>query len=540
MHVNLKHIYISKEVIMTLKYTSPLKVGLYIIMAILNSMKAVFVAYMLKLFISYAEKPQGSLLKLTTTAICGLLIFGVIGIIFQYLYSRIIADVNIKIKELSSNYLVKSRRNSGKIDTSFMTNDLKQIETNRTVAELTIIFDVIQFISAIASAFLASWIIALIFVVASFAPAILQGVFGPLIAKKSEKWEKTNSHYTETVTETGIGANIAKLYDVEESIISRLIHAVRKMEIALMEMNWTKGISNELTTIVAFIFGIMLPFSLGVYFISIGFLTLGTFMMIVQLSNNFINPVISIFESINDIKTTSIIWKKFEKVIAFDEQEKNTVQENIGLFTKLTLSDIGVKLNQRQIFKDINLSIKNGEKVLLKAPSGWGKSTLLNVMTGNYAPSTGTYEINQQEVDGDWDKAHEYFSFIQQKPFVLDDTLRYNITLGREISDNELNDIAEKAGLADLVQSKGWDYQVGCDGRNLSGGQNQRIEIARALVAKRPILLADEATSSLDPELSKKIHQTILHDFTGTVIEVAHHISSEEQELFDRVIELDK
>ncbi|WP_147441060.1 MULTISPECIES: hypothetical protein [unclassified Lactobacillus] len=77
------------------------------------------------------------------------------------------------------------------------------------VAELTIIFDVIQFMAPIVSAFLASWIIALIFVVASFVPAILQGIIGPLIAKKSGKWGKTNSHYTETVTETGIGANIA-------------------------------------------------------------------------------------------------------------------------------------------------------------------------------------------------------------------------------------------------------------------------------------------------------------------------------------------
>ena len=529
-----------KRVIMTLKYTNPFKVGLYIIMAILNSMQAVFVAYMLKLFISYAEKPRGSLIKLTVVAVCGLLLFGLIGIIFQYLYSRIIADVNIKIKEMSSNYLVKSRRNHGKIDTSFMTNDLKQIETNRIDAELTIIFNVIQFVAAIVSAFLASWIIALIFVIASFAPAILQGIFGPLIAKKSENWEKANSHYTETVNETVIGGNIAKLYDVESSIVSRLIHVVKKMETALMKMNWTKGVGNELTIIVAFIFGIVLPFSLGVYFISLGVLTLGTFMMIVQLSNNFINPVISVFESINNIKTTSPIWKKFEKVIAFDEQEENPAPEAATSFTELSLNGISVELDKRQVFQDISLSIKNGEKVLLEAPSGWGKSTLLNVLTGNYAPSVGSYEIDQQVVGGDWDKAHEYFSFIQQKPFVLDDTLKYNITLGREVSDDELNDIAEKAGLASLVQNKGWDYQVGRDGKNLSGGQNQRIEIARALVAERPILLADEATSSLDPELSKKIHQTILCDFTGTVIEVAHHISPDEQALFDRVIELGK
>ena len=81
---------------------------------------------------------------------------------------------------------------------------------------------------------------------------------------------------------------------------------------------------------------------------------------------------------------------------------------------------------------------------------------------------------------------------------------------------------------------------LGINGCNLSGGQNQRIEIARALVEKRPILIADEATSALDPQLSQQIHETILTGFPGTVIEVAHKISDRERAMFTRVIELDK
>jgi ATP-binding cassette subfamily C protein len=76
------------------------------------------------------------------------------------------------------------------------------------------------------------------------------------------------------------------------------------------------------------------------------------------------------------------------------------------------------------------------------------------------------------------------------------------------------------------------------DGNNLSGGQNQRIEIARALLSNRQILLADEATSSLDKDLSVQIHRTILQDFPGTVIEVAHKVTAEEQAMFDQVVNL--
>ncbi|MEB3365619.1 ATP-binding cassette domain-containing protein [Lactobacillus sp. R2/2] len=169
-----------------------------------------------------------------------------------------------------------------------------------------------------------------------------------------------------------------------------------------------------------------------------------------------------------------------------------------------------------------------------------GKSTLLNVLIGIQQLDSGSYEVNHSEVNGNWAKLHEYFSFIQQKPFILDDTLKYNITLGRHVSEEDLNYAVEQAGLTDLVNEKGLDYQLGKGGSNLSGGQNQRVEIARALVSKRPILLADEATSSLDQNLSLQIHQTILSEFKGTVIEVAHHISTNEKEMFDQIVDLAK
>ena len=134
---------------------------------------------------------------------------------------------------------------------------------------------------------------------------------------------------------------------------------------------------------------------------------------------------------------------------------------------------------------------------------------------------------------------HELFALINQQPFILNDTIEYNITLGQKVTKQELNKAVSKAGLEELVRKKGYQYQVGLGGKNLSGGQNQRIEIARALLKKRQILLADEATSSLDTKLSRRIHATFLEEFSGTVIEVAHHISTDEASMFDRKIDLE-
>ena len=161
-------------------------------------------------------------------------------------------------------------------------------------------------------------------------------------------------------------------------------------------------------------------------------------------------------------------------------------------------------------------------------------------MMGEKKPSRGQILINNHNFTNNWQELHNYFSYVNQKPFLFDDTLRFNITLGRNVSDKQLDDAIHKAGLDELVKEKGLDSPVGENGNQLSGGQIQRIEIARALLSNRPILLADEATSALDPQLSLDIHKTLLQNPNIAVIEVAHKISPLEKEMFDQIIHLDK
>ena len=174
------------------------------------------------------------------------------------------------------------------------------------------------------------------------------------------------------------------------------------------------------------------------------------------------------------------------------------------------------------------------------APSGWGKTTLLRLMLGLKMPKQGKILLNGKEVNGDWDTAHNYYSYVNQKPFMFDDTLRFNITLGRKVSDEKLKRTIHESGLDKLVEEHGLDNSVGEAGNSLSGGQIQRVEIARALLSGRPILLADEATSALDPNLSLAIHKTLLKNQRIAVIEVAHKISLEEKAMFDKIVQLDK
>ncbi|WP_338217858.1 ABC transporter ATP-binding protein [Lacticaseibacillus salsurivasis] len=121
---------------------------------------------------------------------------------------------------------------------------------------------------------------------------------------------------------------------------------------------------------------------------------------------------------------------------------------------------------------------------------------------------------------------------------MFDDSILYNVTLGQDYSKESILKCLKMAQLGDLVAEKGLGYIVGEHGGKLSGGQIQRIEIARALVRQRPVILADEVTSALDEELSNKIHHLLL-SLPATVVEIAHHIAPEMEANYDYVIHLD-
>lgn len=298
---------------MTLKYASKWKMLAFIIFAAAKALQAVFIAYMFQQFVNFAQNPQGSLLEMTVKAVAGILLFAVLALVYQILKAEIIKEVNLEIKRRASRYLLYSENADPKLDLSFMTNDLKQVESHRVEAELEIVFNGLQFVAAFAAGIAASWYLSLIFFAASLAPGILQNLFGPKIEAASKDWEQENSRYTEAMADTISFASFARLYDVEDSIFSRILHYSQRMERALAKMNRAQLITTELITSFAYICSLGLPLSIGIYFVTQKQVSLGTFMMITQLANNFINPIVGIFASVNDIKTSSPIWESLPK-----------------------------------------------------------------------------------------------------------------------------------------------------------------------------------------------------------------------------------
>lgn len=522
---------------MSLKFANKKKLALYVFLACISACGNVVIAYVTKIMLNSAQYHRGSLKQLIFIAALGaasLIIIMFLNFAYRYLRSDITRDINLKLKEKTITYLIAQQNDSQKDGLNLMTNDLKQIETLKITNELMIISEFAAFTISI---FVGSWLLTIIFVIATVIPGFIQKIFIKDIQNKSAVWEKQNAEYTQATVDAINGSKTAMLYDAQIPVVSYVIKQAREMENALRALNYTQGAISTLIITIADIFSFIIPFLIGAILMFNGQIGAGTLVMIVQLSNDFINPITMIFDQLNQIRSTKPIWDKVEQALKF--KGSPTSPESASTFNELKVKNLSYSVNNKNILNKVNFNVKAGEKILLMAPSGFGKTTLLKLLAGQLSPSTGSIIIDQNNLTSNWQKSHEYFGYINQKPFMFDRSLLFNLTLGQKYSNNELQNAIKSAGLAELVKEKGLDYQIGQNGNNLSGGQIQRIEIARAILAKRPVLLADEATSALDNDLSLQIHKTLLENPNFAVIEVAHKISKQERAMFDRIINLD-
>ena len=527
---------------MSLKYAKKSQVICFTLLAAIKACNIVFVAYMIQIMLNVASSGSHDywhLVRLALLTGAGQLCFMASNFVYETVKMGIIRDVNVVFKRANLAYLVDQGEPDIKNGLSLMTNDLKQIETNRVTAQLDMILQALSFVGAISFAFYSSWQMTVVFVVAMIAPALVQMITSPIITKKSKVWADKNAIYTQNVSDSLNGAQSAKLYNVSSNIVARASKAAQDMENALQNMTLTQAWALELIYSAAELFCFIVPCTIGGILMMQGQLEVGTLVMMVDLAMNFITPVVTLFNEFNQVKSTVPMWQKTLK--ALNHQVKIS-KKKITHFDGMQIKQLAyvTSSDHKEIFNDVSLEVKPGEKVLLMAPSGWGKTTLLRLMLGLKKPKEGQIILNHKNVSGNWNDAHNFYSYVNQKPFMFDDTLRFNITLGRKVSDEELKTAIHEAGLDQLVKEHGLDGLVGEDGNNLSGGQIQRVEIARALLSGRPILLADEATSALDPNLSLAIHKTLLKNPRVAVIEVAHKISPEEKAMFDKIVHLDK
>ncbi|MCH9695348.1 MAG: ABC transporter ATP-binding protein/permease [Gammaproteobacteria bacterium] len=185
----------------------------------------------------------------------------------------------------------------------------------------------------------------------------------------------------------------------------------------------------------------------------------------------------------------------------------------------------------KTIFDGFTLSIDTGKHVALVGPSGTGKSTVVNLLLRQWDPQQGTISLGGKRLtEFPLADLQRMFAVVSQRSFIFNDTVRENIRMGRwEASDAEIEAAAAEAGLADWLAStpEGLDTDAGERGSKISGGQRQRVAIARAVLKNAPVVLLDEATSSLDIETEQGVMRSLRKLCAGrTTLTIAHRLAT--------------
>jgi ATP-binding cassette subfamily C protein len=190
------------------------------------------------------------------------------------------------------------------------------------------------------------------------------------------------------------------------------------------------------------------------------------------------------------------------------------------------------------VLDDVSLAVAAGEKVALVGASGGGKSTLVQALLGLYPVKSGLIFYGDAPVtEIGWEAVREHVGVVLQHPVLFNDSVRANLTLGREVDDAMLWQALEIAQLKDIIAAlpQGLDTTVGRQGVRLSGGQRQRLAIARMIVAGPKIVILDEATSALDTDTERRLHQALSGFLAGrTTLIIAHRLSAVKQA--DRIL----
>lgn len=257
----------------------------------------------------------------------------------------------------------------------------------------------------------------------------------------------------------------------------------------------------------------------------------------------FYEPVKKFAEENSHIQRGMAAAERLLEVMALQPEIKDSEDaiELGGFSDSIEFDNVWFKYQDEWILKGLNLSIKKGETVAIVGPTGAGKSTIVQLLPRLYEVQKGEIRIDGKPLSCYTQKSlREKIAFVPQRPFLFMDTIAANIAFGRNFTQEEIKQAAARANADEFIDRMPHHYatELSEGGKNLSGGQQQRLAIARALVKGAPILVMDEATSSLDA-VSERYIKTAIQQLRGkmTQVLIAHRLSTIEDA--DRIVYLE-
>ena len=323
------------------------------------------------------------------------------------------------------------------------------------------------------------------------------------------------------------GIRVIKAYNLLGGKFERLQKAFADLRRASMRLEALMGpfILLSITLVRA---GLTLMILCGAYLLVGGQLSLLTFVMFLIVGSRVFDPLTSALTNFAEFRYFSIAGGRILNLMREPEMTGKKESPEHG---DITFEQVSFGYGEKEILHDVSLTLKRGSLTALVGPSGSGKSTLMKLCARFYDPQKGKVMLNGQDMkELEPESLMRHISMVFQDVYLFQDTIKNNIRFGKsDATDEEIEAAARKACCHDFIMRLpgGYDTMVGEGGCTLSGGEKQRLSIARAILKEAPIVLLDEATASLDPENEVEVQKAINTLIEGrTVIVIAHRLKT--------------
>ena len=418
---------------------------------------------------------------------------------------------------------------------SALTNDVHKIEEDYLFSAFDLITNFTLFICTIIVMLIYSPLLTLSGIVLALLPFIGAILIGGKLAIREKEISDQNASFMHFIKDNLIGFSTVKVFKAEKKIKELFNKNNNTLENKKASKTKTLALMEMVQTVLSLAsqFGV---FFIGAYIsIKSGKIAPSVILLFVQLMNYIISPLMNIPTLLSKRLACKPLFKKIEEIIKTDTEKIQG--ESIENINDITISNLSFMYEDKAVLKDISHKFEKNKSYAIVGPSGAGKTTLINLLLARENNYTGNIYYNGIEVrEISLDSLYEISSFVEQNVFVFDDSIINNITMYSNVDEELLNEVIIKSGLTELIKEKGRDYSCGENGSNLSGGEKQRISIARALINKSQLLLLDEVTSALDNETSSLITNQLLELNNTTRIMITHRLDEEVLNKFDQII----
>lgn len=422
---------------------------------------------------------------------------------------------------------------------SALTNDAASVEADHLSQQLSVITKTVTFLGALAMMLWYSPLMTAIAAGVTVLPLIASLLTGGQLQAAEKRVSDRNRDFTAALSDCLGGFSVVKTFQAEKEIFRLFAESNRALEKEKFSRRRVKALVGMIGAI-AGIVAQLGAFLAGAYLALAGKgLTAGAVFMFVNLMSFMIGPVAELPALLAARKAARGLIDKLADALEQDEAQPDGVHIT-PLARELRFENVRFSYDgETEILRGVSARFEAGKAYAIVGASGSGKSTLLNLLTSPGTAYDGSILLDGTELRTIAPESlYETVSLIQQNVFVFNASIRDNITMFRSFPSEELAQAVRRAQLESLLADRGEGYLCGENGSGLSGGEKQRISIARSLLKHASVLLADEATAALDAQTAHQVTDDILSLTGVTRIVVTHTLEQAALRQYDGILVL--